>query len=51
MDYLWRLCTGKLSEQNDLFRLTYALETAKDMHWNYRLLSDREWAGVTESHP
>ncbi|ESH31148.1 hypothetical protein SEEGA711_23259, partial [Salmonella enterica subsp. enterica serovar Gaminara str. ATCC BAA-711] len=22
-----------------------ALETAKDMHWNYRLLSDREWSG------
>lgn len=38
-------CTGELSEQNDLFRLTYALETAKDMHWQYRLLSDREWSG------
>lgn len=37
-----------MSEQNDLndlLRLTYALETAKDMHWNYRLLSDREWSG------
>ncbi len=34
-----------LSAQNDLFRLTYALETAKDMHRAYRLLSDREWAG------
>ncbi|KAA5920960.1 MULTISPECIES: DUF2913 family protein [Pantoea] len=45
LDYLWRSCTGLLSEQNDLFRLTYALETAKDMHWNYRLLSDREWSG------
>lgn len=45
LDYLWRSCTGALSEQNDLFRLTYALETAKDMHWAYRLLSDREWAG------
>jgi Protein of unknown function (DUF2913) len=42
LNYLWRSCTGELSEQNDLFRLTYALETAKDMHWNYRLLSDRE---------
>ncbi len=45
MDYLWRSCSGELSEQNDLFRLTYALETAKDMLWNYRLLNDREWAG------
>ncbi|HHJ3099889.1 TPA: DUF2913 family protein, partial [Escherichia coli] len=45
LDYLWRSCTGELSEQNDLFRLTYALETAKDMHWQYRLLNDREWSG------
>ncbi len=45
LDYLWRSCTGELSEQNDLFRLTYALETAKDMNWNYRLLSDQEWSG------
>lgn len=45
LDYLWRSCTGSLLEQNDLFRLTYALETAKDMHWAYRLLSDREWSG------
>ena len=45
LNYLWRSCTGELTEQNDLFWLTYALETAKDMHWNYRLLSDREWSG------
>ncbi|EAR6355478.1 DUF2913 family protein [Salmonella enterica] len=45
LDYLWRACTGELSEQNDLFRLTYALETAKDMNWSYRLLSDHEWSG------
>jgi hypothetical protein len=32
------LCSssGELSAQNDLFRLTHALETAKDMCWNYR---------------
>lgn len=45
LNYLWRSCTGELLEQNDMFRLTYALETAKDMRWNYRLLSDREWSG------
>lgn len=45
LNYLWRSCTGELSKQNDLFRLTYALETAKDNHWSYRLLSDREWSG------
>lgn len=45
LDYLWRSCTGELLEQNELFRLTYALETAKEMHWIYRLLTDREWSG------
>ncbi|MBH5326279.1 DUF2913 family protein [Salmonella enterica] len=45
LDYLWHSCSGELSEQNDLFRLTYALETAKDMHWCYYLLNDREWTG------
>ena len=42
---LWRSCAGELSQQNDLFRLTYSLETAKDMNWNYRLLGVREWSG------
>ncbi len=28
-----------------MFRLTYALETAKEMQWVYRLLIDREWTG------
>jgi len=45
LNYLWSSCTSKLSEQSDLFRLTYALETAKDMFWSYRLLNDREWSG------
>lgn len=45
LDYLWRSCSGALSEQSDLFRLTYAFETAKDMQWQYRVLSDREWSG------
>ncbi|WP_049847106.1 DUF2913 family protein [Trabulsiella odontotermitis] len=45
LNYIWRSCTGELSEQNDLFRLTYALETAKNMYWNYRVLNDREWVG------
>ncbi|EAA7937197.1 DUF2913 family protein [Salmonella enterica subsp. enterica serovar Teko] len=45
LSYLWRSCIGEWAEQNDLFRLTYALETTKDMHWQYRLLNDREWSG------
>ncbi|RNA72304.1 DUF2913 family protein [[Curtobacterium] plantarum] len=45
LDYLWRASNGNLQAQNDLFRLTYALEMAKDMCWAYRLVSDREWSG------
>jgi hypothetical protein len=45
LNYLWHSCTGELSKQNDLFRLNHALETAKAMSWNYRVLSDREWSG------
>ena len=39
LDYLWRSCTGELSEQNDLFRLTYALELAKQ--YNVQMPSDQ----------
>ncbi|MEZ6878845.1 DUF2913 family protein, partial [Enterobacter sp. KBR-315C3_2022] len=49
LDYLWHSCTDDISVQNYLFRLTYALETAKDMSWNCRLLSDREWSGRNAS--
>lgn len=45
LEYLWHSCTGEISAQSDLFRLTYAIETAKSMQWTYRLLSDREWSG------
>lgn len=43
LDYLWRCCSGELSEQNDLFRLTCALELAKQSGWAYHVLSDSEW--------
>ncbi|WP_414476794.1 DUF2913 family protein, partial [Klebsiella pneumoniae] len=45
LDYLWRSCTGNLKQQSDLFRLTYAMETAKENRRVYRLLSDSEWQG------
>lgn len=45
LEYLWHSCTGEISAQSDLFRLTYAIETAKSMQWTYRLLSDLEWSG------
>ncbi|EJJ3932104.1 DUF2913 family protein [Salmonella enterica] len=45
LTYLWQSCTGELKAQTDLFRLTHAIETAKDMRWTCRMLSDREWSG------
>lgn len=51
LDYLWRSCTGELSEQNDLFRLTYALELAKQYDWVYHVLSDSEWSGRLLTQP
>lgn len=51
LDYLWRSCSGELSEQNDLFRLTYALELAKQYDWVYQVLSDSEWRGKRQIRP
>jgi len=45
LDYMWHSCSGTLTEQNDLGRLTLVMEAAKDMGWIYRLLTDREWSG------
>ena len=45
LDYLWRSSSGTLTEQCDLFRLTYALDVAKEMAWGYWLLTDQEWHG------
>lgn len=51
LDYLWRSCTGELSEQNDLFRLTYAMELATQHDWVYHVLSDSEWSCRRQSRP
>lgn len=44
-EYIWQSGTRAIAGQSDLFRLTLALETAKDSGWHYRLLADREWEG------
>lgn len=44
LDYLWRSCTGEPGEQNDLFRLTYALELAAQHDWVYHVLDDKQWS-------
>lgn len=43
LDYMWRSCTGELLAQNDLFRLTYAMELAREHDWVYHVLSDKDW--------
>jgi len=43
IDYLWQSCAGKMAEQTDLFRLTWALEAAKNTGWDNRILNAREW--------
>lgn len=43
LDYLWHACIGPLKEQNDLYRLTHALEMLKLCGWQCLLLSDGEW--------
>lgn len=45
LDYLYRSCTGTLNDQSDLFRLTYAFESAKEAGFAYQLLSDKSWHG------
>lgn len=45
LDYIWRSCTGELLEQNEMFRLTYAMELAMEHAWVYKVLSDRDWSG------
>ena len=43
LEYLWRSCSGNLAEQSDLFRLTYATETLKQLGWDNAVMSSREW--------
>lgn len=45
LDYIWRSCNGELLEQNEMFRLTYAIELATQHDWTYHALSDRDWSG------
>lgn len=45
LDYIWRSCNGELLEQNDMFRMTYAMELLMEHAWVYQALSDRDWTG------
>ena len=43
LEYLWNSCSGNIAEQSDLFRLTYATETLKQLGWDNGVMSSREW--------
>ncbi|HHA1669485.1 TPA: DUF2913 family protein [Enterobacter roggenkampii] len=43
LEYLWVSCTGPVSAQSDLYRLTYAIEQLKSQGWVNVALSDVEW--------
>ena len=51
LDYIWRSCTGELLEQNEMFRLTYAMELAMEHAWVYQVLSDKDWSGRHRIQP
>ncbi|MNR21822.1 hypothetical protein D3C85_1387430 [compost metagenome] len=42
---MWQATTGSLEEQPDLYRLSHALDTAREYHWVYQVLSDEQWQG------
>lgn len=45
LDYLYHSCTGTLNDQSDLFRLTYAFESAKEAGFSYQILNHKAWHG------
>lgn len=48
LENLWRSCSANLATQSDLFRLTYATETLKDLGWDSQVMDMRQWkSGLT----
>lgn len=45
LNFLWQATTGSLEDQPDLYRLSHALDTAREYHWVYQVLSDEQWQG------
>lgn len=45
LNYVWLSCNGELLAQNEMFRLTYAMELLMEHAWVYQTLSDRDWSG------
>ncbi|HEY2452410.1 MAG TPA: DUF2913 family protein [Scandinavium sp.] len=45
LNFLWKATTGSLEEQPDLYRLSHALDTAREYNWVYQVLADDQWQG------
>jgi hypothetical protein len=43
LEYLWSSCSGPVSVQSDLYRLTYAIEQLKSQGWVNAAVSDGDW--------
>ena len=43
LEYLWSSCSGPVSAQSDLYRLTYAIEQLKSQDWVNAVVSDEDW--------
>lgn len=43
LEYLWVSCTGPVSVQSDLYRLTCAIEQLKSQGWVNAAVSDSDW--------
>ena len=52
LEYLWVSCTGLVTAQSDLYRLTYAIEQLKSQGWVNAVVSDQEWGteALTEEY-
>lgn len=44
---LWSSCSGSVSAQSDLYRLTHAIEQLKSQGWINAAASDRDWNNET----
>lgn len=43
LECLWSSCTGPVSAQSDLYRLTYTIEQLKSQGWLNAVVSDEDW--------
>lgn len=43
LEYIWSSCSGPVSAQSDLYRLTYAIEQLKSLGWVNTAVSDEDW--------